>query len=293
MNTRKTIGSLTLALSGTGLLACAMLLLQGQVQSLKHIREDALPLAATLPPLERRVQLLRKQVELAEVQATIRGQSANEKLRTFVLPKDPATPRLLAFVESIQTFMQRRKMMRSMSAVTIGEPGEEILTPGAGEKPETLWKQKVHLSATVSAEGHKELLSLLELSGLLTVADALSPKDIDALFRLTEEQNYAGIVPIEQFLSADLEDYVADPTMYDARLTQALTSDEFIKAFRSLLGTSNLSRVKSTLEGDLGRTILARKLWPAQFLSINRETVEDLGDGWMKVDLSMEAYGRK
>ncbi len=293
MKMTKTIGSVTLAIAGTGFMAAAAVLLQSQVLTLRHMREDALPLAAVLPPLEHRAQLLQKQVELAEVQADIRGESADEKLRAYVLPKDPATPRLLAFIESIQTFLENRGMLRSMSAVTIGDPGEEIITPGGGEKPETLWKQQVHLSAVLNADGKNELLSLLDMSGVLTAGDALSSTDVENLFDLTEQQNYAGIVPIEQFLSADLENYVDDPTIYDARLTQALPSEEFLTAFKKLLASSRLESMKQTLQSDLGRTIRGRKLWPVQMLVLRRETEEDQGDGWTKVDLMLEAYGRK
>jgi hypothetical protein len=149
------------------------------------------------------------------------------------------------------------------------------------------------LTATLQPQGRLKLFSILQMSGLLTVGDALSSTDIKTLFDLTENQNYAGIIPVEQFLSADLQDYAADPTIPEERLKQAMSSEEFLSAFHHLLDNSQLPAIVAFLKGDLGRALLQQKLWPVQFLTIEKESLQQLADGTEKVQLTLKVYSKK
>ncbi|MSR86807.1 hypothetical protein EXS70_01390 [Candidatus Peribacteria bacterium] len=275
-------------MGGSMLLALSVMMLQGHFQALKDIREYGLPLAAEIPPLERRNTLLGQQMELSTLEASLRTDSTSEKLHVYVLPEADDLKRPLAFLETASTFLQKRSLLRSMSEIEVGDPTDVALP----DPLENLQSRTLHFSAVLRPEGRADLLSILKLSGMLTVGDILSPENIKTLFSLTETQNYAGIVPVEQFLSADVLSYAQDPTLYDQRLSQALSSEEFLKSFKSLLQASGLPHVREFLTGDLGRTLVAQKLWPVQFMTVEKESLRDRGDGWVEVDLELKAYSR-
>lgn len=272
-------------------LTLAIVLLNGHFTALKDVREYALPLAAQIPPLEHRAALLNQQMELSALESSLRTGSADEKLHMYVLPQGGDLTRLLAFLESTRTFLERKKLLRSMSPITVDEPVKADVAGSTASQP--LESRTLHLSAVVRPEGRDELLSILDLSGMLTVGDVLSPENIKTLFTLTETQNYAGIVPVEQFLSSDLQTYVNDPTIPEARLKQAMSSEEFLRAFHDLLDRSHLPKARELLTGDLGRMLTAQKLWPVQFVTIEKESLEQMPDGWVKMEVEVKAYSRK
>lgn len=277
------IGALT---GGVSILTFSALLLQSHFAVLKDVQEYALPLAADIPPLERRLKILREQVELSELQASLRGNSAEEKLHVHVLPQGNDLKRMLTFLERTQTFLERRSLASSFAPIEIDEPEDVRGLDG-------LRSRSVRFGGVFSRDGRRQLHSILNMSGLLTVGDALSPEDIRGLFALMESQKYAGIVPVENFLSADLLGYVQNPTLHDRRLAQALSSDDVLASFKELLHSSRLEEAKDLLASDLGRTLVAQKLWPVQFLTIEKESLEPLPDGREKVDITVKAYSRK
>lgn len=293
MKHRGLLAGISALAAGGLLLSFSVILLRWHFQVLKDVREYALPLAAEIPPLERQAALLNRQMELGALEADLDGNSAEEKLRVYVLPKEEDLTRLLAYFESARTFLENRKLLQSMSAIEIGDLRDSDTAKEKDLSHGPLRERTLHMSIVLRPEGRQQLLSILELSGLLTVGDVLSREDIRTLFELTESQNYAGIVPVKQFLSSDLLAYVVDPTAPEARLKQAMSSEEFLSAFQSLLKRSGLSRIQEILTSDLGRMLAVQKLWPIQFLMVGKESVEELADGWEEVDLTMNVYSRE
>lgn len=283
-----TIGGIA---GGSILFILSMALLQGHFQALKDVRGYALPLAAEIPPLERRLVLLSRQIELSAIENSLRTGSAEEKLHAYVLPQGNDLKRLLAFVESSLTFLERRKLLKTTSPIDV-EDLEDTVSADMATGYAPLQVRTLRFSATLLPEGREQLSQILELSGMLTVGDALSPEDIKTLFGLTEAQNYAGIVPVEQFLSSDLQSYVNDPTIPEMRLRQEMPSEEFLSVFQSILDRSRLQQIRVFLEGDFGRTLAAQKLWPVQFMTIDKESIEELPDGWENVEFTIKAYSR-
>lgn len=273
-------------------LSFSVLLVQWHFQVLKDVREYSLPLAAEIPPIERRAELLAQQIELSALEAGLRNGSAEEKLHVYVLPQKNDMQRLLAFLESSRTFLERRKLLLTMSPIDISDPEAAMPENPAAGTPQLL-SRTLRFSATLRPEGRAQLLSIFDLSGMLTVGDALSPDDISALFRMTEVYNYAGIIPVEQFLSSDLLDYANNPTIPESRLKQAISSEEFLGAFHAMLDRSRLPRLRDFLKGDLGRALAAQKLWPVQFMTVEKESMEEMPDGWVKMELTVKAYSRQ
>lgn len=277
-------------LTSAALFAVSGLLIGHHLTVLRNVREDVLPLAAQLPPLEQRLQVLNEQVELSELQAAMRSGTAEEKLRAYVLPSEPDLPRTVALFDVTRSVLSRRKVLTQMSALEFGEV-RPLTLPGV-DAHGALTAQSVSFTAVVRPEGMEQLLSLLNLSGLITVGDALSPADVKELFVLTESENPAGIVSVEQFLSTDLLSYLHDPVAADQRLTQAFPSEEFLTKFRSLLDTSGLAEARALLQKDLLSEIERQTLWPLPFFVLTAIETEEQPGGLIRLSITADVVSR-
>ncbi len=285
----------------TGILAALALfgvskhLVDLHIDALHDVRGTILPVAAELPPLEQRLQILRKQVELSQLQSELRSGTAEEKLRAYVLPQGSDLTRLVAFFDVMHGALSKRKVLQSFSGVSVADPLPFTLPlarVSSGIRSEPLQAQRISFTATVNAQGLSQLQSLLQVSGLITVGDALSSEDIQKLFAITEAQNYSGIVPVEQFLSADLLEYIRDPTVSDRRLTQAFPSEDFLRQFHDLLNSSGLSAVRDALSGGFADELDKQKLWPLPFLILQSIGVVEKKVEWIQVTVSADAISR-
>ncbi len=268
-------------------------LISWHLSALADVRDQVLPLAAELPPLEDRLKLLKQQVELSELQATLRSGTAEEKLRAYVLPEGADLSRLVAFFDVLGSTLTERGVLRELSSITAEDPRPyDVPVRSDDGKQDPLQAQRLRFTAQVDSRGYEQLVALLDSSGLITVGDALGEDDLQKLFAITESENYAGIVPVEQFLSADLLEYLRDPTITDQRLTQAFPSEKFIQQFHELLDSSRLASVRTVLGGGLGDALSAQKLWPMPFLIPETLDVRERGDGWMDVEVTVDAITR-
>jgi hypothetical protein len=163
--------------------------------------------------------------------------------------------------------------------------------PEGGRGP--LSRQTVSFAVVVSPEGADRLLRLLDLTGLLTIGDALTAEETESLFLLTESENYAGIVAVEKFLSTDLAAYAADPRPADDQLFKAFSSELFLSEFRTLLANTRLQHARELLGGEWGKAFGAQRVWPVQFLERESVGIERLPDGWVRLTLRMAAVSRE
>lgn len=271
----------TLPLS-LSLLTVASALVFTHAVTIRQVKEVGLPAAVELPQMERRLMLLRDQVEAAELQEVLGGGSAQEKLRAYVIPQSMDLERLLATFDILRDSLVRDGSLSSMSAIDVGAPAD------AGE----LKAVPVRFDAEVTKEGMDKLLLLLRLSGLLTVSDALSAQQLSSLINLTEEENPAALTVIEQFLSTDLLRYAREPASYEKQVLRSLTSPAFERQFRSILSQSLLAKARYLLGGELGGILTDHNLWPGQILSTRHVEVQPLDGGWYRVSLTLEAYVR-
>jgi hypothetical protein len=269
--------------AGAAMLATSAMLLTAHLSALGTARDAVLPLAAEIPPLEHRLDILKKQLELTDVQASLQSGSASEKLAAYVLPQKPNADRLVAFFDVTGVLLQRQNMLKSFSSVTVGKPVTDA---------EGFTRRPVTVEAVLTHKGTETMLKTLDLSGLLTVGDTLTEEEWMSLFTLTEAENYAGIVAVEQFLSADLAAYARDPRPAEDRLLKTFSSERFLQQFRAILGKTRLQTARDVLGGDAGEAYALQKVWPVQFLVVDGVSTEDRGDGWEKVSLRLSAYSR-
>lgn len=283
------------------------------LDAIRAVQGSALPAAAQLATLQRRADILEEQVTLTEMQAKTRTGSAQEKLHAYVLPSDEKLARLLAAFEVMEGELRRKEMVSDMTGMNVGdwedseeteeteevggvgEVGEvrEVREVREGGRREDLAVRPLAVTYTVTREGAEEILLFVELSGLLTVGDALSPGQLQSLFDLTEAHNPAGIVALEKFLSGDLLSYARAPRKAEQVLLQAFPSDRFLEQLREVLADSRLPDAQAMLGGEMGTALMEQKLWPVQMLLPTHVALTESEGGMYELSLRLAVYGRE
>lgn len=274
------------------LLAVSVLLLTEHLWIVQDMRGSALPLAADVSSLERRADVLHAQKEVLVVQASKQSGSLEEQLRAYVLPEERDVRRLLGFFDVTRSLLENSGMARSFSAIELGDPVSVHLSDRDSSPGLAVTRQSLTFQATVSVEGASRFLSLVDLTGLLTVGDTLTQEEIHRLFALTEAENFGGITAVEQFLRTDLVSYARDPRAADDRLLKAFSSEQFLAAFRSILHTSRLEDARHVLGGSFGAALLRTAVWPGPFLVLDSVTWEQERGDWVKMSIVLQVYGR-
>ncbi len=272
-------------------LGLSIQLLTLHVSDVRAMRDVGLPAALALPSIEHRMSVLKEQSEVAQLQASIVGDSTEEMLHMYVLPSDTATDRLLATLDTLTTELRRQGMLSSLSPIHTGD-AISVEMMDAQKKTATFSKIPVTFEADVTGKGLQTLFLFQNVSGLLTVSDVLTSDEQSALLRLTEEENPAAITALETFLGTDLLSYAQSPDLVENQLFKSFSSDSFTQTFHSLIGQSSLGSVASLLSGPIGHALQRDKLWPLRFLVPVDSAIRQIDTDQFHVALHWEAYNR-
>ncbi len=289
---KRTLFLTGLMVTGVLMLGASVHLMTAHLQSLRDMRDVSLPLAATLPTLEHRLDVLAKQVELSELQAQLRTGSPEESMRLYVLPSAGADTRTLALLDVTASLLTQQGMLKGMSEIEVGEPVPVVGVPVDDHVTDTLMGRTYTFTARLNEQGLTQFLQLIDLSGFLTVGDALSAEETGRLFTLTELEDYAGIVPLEKFLSTDLMAYAREPKPYEEALLRSLSSEAFLQEFRAITNQSRLATARQVIAGSWGKAYAAQKLLPMPFLTLEKVGMDDGKDGWHRVKIVVRGYER-
>lgn len=261
-------------------------LLAEHAMVIRQVRDDGLPAYVTIPALERRLAVLTEQVEVSELQRSLAQGSAEEMIRSFVLPEKPDIDRVLGLIELMRDQLEEAKMLRAMSPVHVGGDAE---TGGVS----SVLASPVSFHAELTEEGWGQVRLLFQLSGLVTVGDALRSDELQRLLDATEQENPAGIAGVEHFLSTPLLRYVREPRSFEEEVRRSFSSPVFEETFADLLQHSLLSDARRFFTGPLGQEVIRRKFWPMRFLTLERVSIEPKEGGWSRIGIEMQAYSRK
>lgn len=282
---------LLLLLGGAFTLAVAALLVKAHVTAITEMRADVLPLAARITPLSDRLAILQKQVEVSKLAAAVRPDTAEERLHMYVLPQDAALDRAISAINTTTDTLRSMGELKDMSAITPGAALPVTLS-GAGVSTLHLLRRTLSFSVTVTDDGRRTLEHFIDLSGLLTVQDALTEEQSQHLFALTEDENPAGITALGQFLSTDLFTFLRDPKGSEEHLLSSFSSDAFSATIRSIAESAFFREEAAFAKGPVGEAILRQHLWPLPFLETEKLQLTDAGDGWYRLSLVLSTYGR-
>ena len=271
------------------LLIAAALLVRAHAVAIGTMRTETLPLAADISPLQDRLAILEKQVEVSKLAAAVRPNSAEERLHVFVFPTDASLDRPVAVLNTAIDALRGEGNLRGTPSIIPGE-AEPAASSGAGMR---LVRRPLTLIATVNEQGMHSLLRLVDLSGLLTIQDALTPEQSQRLFALTEGENPAGIAALGQFLSTDLLSFLREPQVAEEHLLSSFSSDAFAASIRSIMQGSFFQDATALAKGAVGQALQREQLWPLPFLELSKTELKDAGNGWQTVCLSLWVYGRE
>jgi hypothetical protein len=268
------------------LLAVSGVMVFNQTTRVRETRDLALPLAATLPPLEKRLSVLTQEVQLAEAQSAGTQGSDTEKLRMYVLPSDVPTARTIALIDTVRAALEESKDLNAASGIETGE--REMLPLETG----TLESQTLTFSQSLSKNGLSQLFSVIRLSGMLTVSDALTNEEKTLLLNLLESGNPADTVTLEQFLRTDLASYGQNPKAYDDKFLTSLSSPGLSETFAVILKKSALKDLQEVFQTTLGTKLREQRLFPMPLLRIQSLTIAPGADDWQKVTATVQIFGR-
>lgn len=259
-------------------------LLAAHIQEVRTVRETSLPILAALPSLERRLALLKEQVEVTELDASLKTGSQLERVRVSVLPQEADVPRALATFEILRSTLENQGVVGSVSPIEVGK-----------DQPRGDGLAAVPLTFQLSArdDGIRRVLAFVRLAGLVTVGDALTAFEKNALIHATEEENPSGIVMLEQFFSTDLFQYAQEPRSYEEQLKRSLQSEKFLTALAQATETSLLNDAKEFFQGPMGPAMQRAKLWPMEFLAVDRvELKPGSASDWYRLTLTLSLMRR-
>lgn len=255
------------------------LLLQAHVREVKAMREETVPVLGTVSTLERRLTVLKEQVEVSELDAALRTGSQEERVRVYILPPKTALDRAMTVFDLLRDDLTKRGLLGSMSAIEV----KDVKT-----LPNNLSATPLTVRFAVKRDGMQDIFSLVQLAGLLTVGDSLSQTEKKALIRATEEENPTGVVALEQFFSTDLAAYGHDHRSYEEQLQRSFASDSFRAMFRTILDQSLLKDARTLFQSDLGSALERGRLWPMQFMKLDYVDIRPgKAKDWYQVDVKV------
>jgi len=279
---KKTIAHLVL---GGSLFILSGFLLVDHIQVMNEVKTVSVPLVAKLSDLERRESALKEQIELSQIHDALRVGSIGEKLDAYVLPKETDFDRLIAVMDLFADNLREQGILAKMSEITFGDL-KEVNESSVRMRP-------MHVSFALHEKGVEKVMKLIRIAGLLTVGDALTDQELEALLKITEEENPAGVVALEQFLSLDLVRYARDVKSHETQLKKSFTSTAFADTLQKITRKSLLKDVRSLLEGDFGKYVLESDLWPIQFMTLSEARGTEGGaEDWYMVRLEVLVWER-
>lgn len=278
----KSLPTLTSAVVSVAFLGGSVFLLHDHARAIAEMRETGIPAAMELQALEKRMDILREQNELAELQAALVTGSQQEQVDVYVLPGEASETRALAGLDLVLRLLQRQGQILSLSPVTVGEVVHD--SNGSTALP-------LSFHVRVTREGWDRLVLFTRVSGLLTVGDLLSDADLQSLLRLTEDENPATVAAFEQFFRTDLLRYVEEPRSVESQLMKSFSTDATLESFHAFLASPEMQTARSLL-GELAPDLRAARLWPLQFMRLRTADIRLNEDGSIEADVTVGAYGR-
>ena len=121
----------------------------------------------------------------------------------------------------------------------------------------------------------------------------VSADDRDILLHASEEGDPEQVGALKEFLSTDLFSYLRQPGTAEEKLRQSFPSDTIVLFLRRFEQSDLVWEGSALARGSVGHYLQDQKMWPLPYLSITSLKQEDGADGWAKLTVTLEAYGRE
>lgn len=272
-----------LTLCGLLTISCAFLL-RAHALRVEEMRGIGLPAALAVPGIDKRLEILAEQNEVTELQSALQTGGMKEFVGLYLLPEEDDIDRLLGIFDLLFGELEQKGQLSSVSSITIGTK--------ISSEVEDVEALPLSFKADFTQEGLSEFLRFIDLSGLLTVSDVLDAQGIDRLLALTEEDNPASVIALEQFLGTDLLRYSEDPALYEGQLSKAFSSPLFAHTLRDVLQSPRARAAKEMLQ-SFALSLRSQNLWPVRLLTIEEVTVHQSAADHVRAEVKLRAYVRE
>jgi hypothetical protein len=255
------------------------------VRAIDAVREVSVPTAKRVTALQQRLDLLRQQMEASQAQATLKGDSQEEVVRQAVLPAAADLARIITLFDLLRDRLSADGIIRDMSPVTVGDAVPTNDDRGLLVSP-------VDVRFRASKAGVESVLLFFELSGYLTVGDALTSSEREQLLTLTERENAAGLPALEEFLRLPLLTYARGAQAARDELLKSFGSTVFVQSLENVIKDSRLPQVRYLLGGTFGQALQDQGLWPLRFMTVDSTMIAPVDDETEDLTLHLSAYSR-
>ena len=257
------------------LAVAAALVLSRHVTTFAEQKQRALMIGQELPHLRSQVALLKATVATEKAFGMDAAASLEEQAASYVLPLTPDAPRLIALLSAIVGSFSDALTLES---VIVGQP---VVVDARETKPVTLTLRGPLLDAM-------NVVSLLDLSGRLTVSDLLTSEDRKRLLEDIDARSPASLPAVSAFLSADILSVASQPDAALDRVTRDMPSAVAADTRATLLA-SGLTPVFDVLSPVIS-SLRKADSWPFPFLIT--DSIE-YADNRTVVRLTMMGRGQK
>jgi hypothetical protein len=268
---------------GGVLMTLSLMLVVDLSRSIQHMRDVSIPLASQIPIFEKRKNILREQIDVAQLHAALQGGSQEEFIHMYILPSSPDLDRVLGIFDIFGDYLQQEGYATRLSPIHVGD----VFT---GDDTQI---HPLSFSWDLTENGVRLLQSLMDVTGVLSVSDVLMDTEIEQLLSASEKENPAGVISLEGFLSADLLRYARDSRSYEDQLRRSFTSPVFTNAFENILQNSRLRDIKMFLGGEVGQLLESNDMWPLRFMSLENAHIQHARTDLFTVEMTVYAHSRK
>jgi hypothetical protein len=224
-------------------------------------------------------------MEASQAQATLKGDSQEEVVRQAVLPAAADLARIITLFDLLRDRLSADGIIRDMSPVTVGDAVPTNDDRGLLVSP-------VDVRFRASKAGVESVLLFFELSGYLTVGDALTSSEREQLLTLTERENAAGLPALEEFLRLPLLTYARGAQAARDELLKSFGSTVFVQSLENVIKDSRLPQVRYLLGGTFGQALQDQGLWPLRFMTVDSTMIAPVDDETEDLTLHLSAYSR-
>lgn len=237
-----------------GLTACT--LVYNHVQVITSTQSSTVPSLASVQQLEQVREVLQQQTELAELQIALESDYIEEQVEAFVLPTELDTDRIVALFDAMQQYF-------AYHGLAAGNETELFIERSAIDP-------SISLVLPMHADAIAIWSQLVELSGIVTVHDALNPEHRTALLRYTEKNTPAALPDIEAFFNLSLLEYGSDADLHIRRLMRSFNDSVFTELLELAITSPHMQGASKLFSGSLGELFAQNSLWPMPFMQLNQ-----------------------
>ncbi len=271
-------------LGSVAALLAAGMLLSVHMEYFTALRSQVLPAARQIPELEQRAALLREQIDQADVVGSVHAASLGEQVQAYVLPTDANAGRLARALEAVGDTLQKQNWVHNMRVEVGG-----VQDFGSGMVLRT-----VEVETAANEQGLQALLDLVDVSGTLSVADALPAALEHDLLQESEHGSPGDILLLQELFHMDLPTYVQNGADAMERLRGNIATPEMSNLLSQLENVSVLAGATRLLQGDTGTALGAKDLWPLPLTTIKHLTQEKgKAPSWSTLRITLNVVGRK